>query len=306
MGERAWFPTLAEGAANSAREGEMWSLITTVVALLTVVAMIVSTVRFALDSRKGARTRRQLAAISAAMTLVIVAMLYSGWLVGAATASVRYLGLSVVFRHDVYSALHAVDLVCTDAVNAISRALSARPVAHRFDPPAWPAVLLWVGYLARFLIHRFHRRPNNEVSALTGSVYLAHVTTCAMAVAFLIVELSWRPLVVVPTTLLVTAALVVSVKVLLEDLVKSIAAFIHTAITELGRAGQNIALAAAEGAALVRWFLAFANKAYLTHVRAPLRRQLKRLDDRNAAVKDRTAKRLKKQDARHTSWFGSE
>jgi len=37
-----------------------------------------------------------------------------------------------------------------------------------------------------------------------------------------------------------------------------------------------------------------------------LRRQLKRLDDRNAAVKDRTAKRLKKQDARHTSWFGSE
>jgi hypothetical protein len=267
--------------------------------------MIVSTVRFAVDSRKGARTRRQLAALSAAMTAVIVAMLYSGVLVANVPAAARFVG-GAGTSHEIYLLMSAVDGFLTRIANLICRSLSVRQVGYRPSPPIWPAGVLWAGYLARFAIHRYHRRSHNGVSALTGSVYWSHVTACAIAVAFLIVVVGWSPLLVVPTSVAAITVLVVSVKSVVEDLMKVAMTAIHTVIAAVSSIGKWLAYVATEAARHVRRFLRLASKAYLNQVRAPLRRRLAALERWNEELKVRMTERLRLQEARNAEEFGND
>ncbi len=276
----------------------MGAVIYSVVAIVIVVALAVSTLRFWLDSRRKAPAQRRLAAAGTLLTLAVTLIIYSSEIDRQILAALTALGIDGGFYETTSSVLHSFDVGCTHAANFINGILGVADVGYRAYPPAWPAALLIVGYGIRFLIYRSHTKKGNEDAALTGAVYWSHITTYVMVIAFLIVIAGVNPWVLVPLSLLATAAIVVSLKLIAEDLGVLLRALAKTVWTGFVRLGRQVAYLATELAARVRAFLAYASKAYVDNVRTPLRAWVERVDKRNQDLRKASGERLKEQDAR--------
>jgi hypothetical protein len=276
----------------------MRAVIYSVVAIAIVAALAVSTVRFWSDGRRKGAAQRRLAAAGTLLTLAVTLMIYSGEINRQILAALTALGIDGGFYETTSSVLHGFDVGCTHAANFINGILGVADVGYRAYPPAWPAALLIVGYGIRFLIYRSHTKRGNEDAALTGAVYWSHITTYVMVIAFLIVVTGVNPWVLVPVSLLATAAIVVSLKLIAEDLGVLLRALAKTVWTGFVRLGRQVAYFATEFAARVRAFLAYASKAYVDNVRTPLRAWVERVDKRNQDLRKASGERLKEQDAR--------
>lgn len=282
----------------------MTATLITVFNLLVAGALCVSVVRFWRESRLGAASVRRLAALSSAIALLVVLIIYSGEFRHQALLSLRFLGASEHFYNTCRDFLAHFDDVFTKIANAINDVLRASHVGHRPHPPIWPVALLSLGYVIRYFIYRFHTKRGNTDAALTGAAYWSHITTFAMVLAFLIVIAGANPVVLVPVSLVALGAIIVSVKLLIEDFGVSLRAAARTAWTEVARAAERIAYLATEIAGAVRDLLAYASKAYLEHVRKPLRRRIDALEARNRSARKVTKRRLIEQNIRHEERFG--
>jgi len=125
-----------------------------------------------------------------------------------------------------------------------------------------------------------------------------------MVLAFLIVVAGANPSILVPLSLLALIAIIISLKALAEDLARGLRAVGLFAWTEIGRVAGWIAYLATEAAALVREFLACANRAYIERVRRPLERLVRSVEARNAKTREVTRERLARQNSRHKERFG--
>lgn len=278
----------------------------TLIVLLNVVivfSLCTSIVQFWRERWLGSETIRELAALSALVTLFFVVLIYSGEFLHQTVEALRYWGVSGDVQKSVLNVLRPIDEVCTDIANAINRVLGAAEVGYRPDPPRWPAVLLVIGYLVRFLIYRFQTRKGNRDSALTGAVYWSYITAYVMTLAYLIVVADFDATVVVPVSLAILAAIVVGVKVFFEDFGLTLRAITKTLGTEVARAAARVAYLATEIAGFVREALAYANKFYIDRVRAPLRRGIDALEERNKRARGRTEDRMARQNAKHAKKF---
>lgn len=283
----------------------MTAVIIVIVNVVVVVALCVSIVRFLRESKLGAQSVRRLAALSAAVTLLITLLIYSGEFRHQALLALSFLGVSKGLYEAVQSFLTHFDEVCTSVANAINNVLGAEEVGYRPHPPIWPAQLLVLGYLVRFLIYRFHTRRGNTDAALSGAVYWSHITTYVMVLAYLIVIAGLNPSVVVPVSLIAVGAIVVSVKLLIEDFGVSVRAAAKTIWTEVARAAEWIAYLATEFAGAVRSFLAYASRTYVERIREPLRDVIAALEERNEEARKNSKERLAEQNTRHGERFGN-
>ncbi len=282
----------------------MTAVIIVIVNLLVAGALCVSIVRFWRESRLGAESVRRLAALSSALTLAIVLIIYSGEFRHQTLLALGDLGASKGLHEAAVDVLTRFDNICTDVANAINNVLGAEHVGFRPFPPVWPAVLLGLGYLIRFIIYRFHTKKGNTEAALSGAAYWNHITTYVMVLAFLIVISGADPSVLVPVSLIALGAIIVSVKLLIEDFGKVLSAAAKTLWTEVSRAAGWIAYIATEVAGFVREALAYASKAYLQHIRKPLDRAIEALNNRNNKTRKGIEKRLANQNTRHEERFG--
>jgi len=271
---------------------------------LIVVALCLSIVQFWRERRLGSKTLRELASLSAIITLAIFVLIYSGSFLHETLAALRHWDVDPSLRQMVRNILQPFDEGCTAVASAINEALGADDVGYRPTPPAWPAALLVGGYGVRFLIYRFQTRKGNRDSALTGAVYWSYITAYVMAIAYLVVVAEFDAALVVPISLFLIALIVVSVKVFIEDLGLTLRAIAKTIGTELSRAASGVAFIATEIAAMVREALAYANRFYINRIRKPLRSGIKSLEDRNKETRKRAEERLAKQNAQHAERFG--
>jgi hypothetical protein len=271
--------------------------------LAIVVALCVSAVQFWRERRLGSRVIRELAALSALVTLLIFVLIYSGSFLYQALIALRHWNVDPSIRSSVLEILRHFDALCTDIANAVNGALGAGDAGYRPEPPAWPAALLVIGYGIRFLIYRFQTRKGNRDSALTGAVYWSYITSYVMALAYLIVVAQLDAAVVVPISLALIAIVVVSVKVFVEDLGLTVRAIAKTVWTEVARAASRIAYLATEMAALVREALAYANRFYMNRIRTPLRKGIDALEARNRRTREDAERRLAEQNAQHAERF---
>jgi hypothetical protein len=277
----------------------------TFLSLLVAGALCVSILRFWRESKLGATSVRRLAALSSALTLLVALMLYSGELRHNALLGLRQLGAGEGLFEVAREIVNHLDQFFTSIASAINGLIGAEEAGYRPDPPAWPAALLILGYALRFVIYRSHTRKGNAEAALTGAVYWSHITAFAMALAFLIVLGGANPWVLVPGSLVALAAIVVSVKLLIEDFGVGVRAAAETVLTEAARAAGWVAYLATEVAGFVRELLAYASRAYLERVRKPLRRRIAGLERRNRSTREATKKRLAEQDTRLGKRFGA-
>ncbi|HEY4779207.1 MAG TPA: hypothetical protein VIH47_06420 [Solirubrobacterales bacterium] len=282
----------------------MTAIVIVIVNFLVAGALCVSIVRFWRESRLGAESVRRLAALSSALTLAIVVIIYSGEFRHQTLLALGELGASKGLHEAAVDVLTRFDNICTDVANAINNVLGAEPVGFRPFPPIWPAVILGLGYLIRFVIYRFHTRKRNTEAALSGAVYWSHITTYVMVLAFLIVISGADPSVLVPVSLIALGAIIVSVKLLIEDFGKVLGAVAKTLWTEVSRAAGWIAYIATEVAGFVREALTYASKAYLQHIRKPLERAIEAVDNRNDKTRTDIERRLARQNTRHEKRFG--
>lgn len=281
----------------------MDSIIITVISVALVVALCVSIARFLSDSRAGAESVRRLAALSCAVTLVVTIIIYSGQFRRQTLAALHQLRAS----HDLYLSVHDVvtwlDHAATRVANFINDLLGAAQVGFRPNPPIWPALLLIAGYGLRFLIYRLHKKNENLEAAMTGAVYLSHVTTYVMVVAFLIVISGQDPWLLIPLSLVVLGVIIVSIKLVLEDLGAAARALLQTLWTEITRVARRIAYLATAFAAWVRTVLAYANEIYIKNIRNPLRARIASVEARNETAKRRSKKRLEDQETDYRERF---
>ena len=161
------------------------------------------------------------------------------------------------------------------------------------------------GYGLRFLIYRLHTRKGNKAAALTGSVYWSHASTYVLVMAYLIAVAGGSPWLLIPSSLVLLAAVVVSIKFIAEDVGLTIRALAKAAWRGLTYLAGRIAYYATEFAAMLRSWLAYANIAYISKVRKPLRARLDVIEKRNLDVKDESEKRLADQDARLKERFST-
>lgn len=266
-------------------------------------ALCVSIARFLSDSRFGAESVRRLAALSTSVALVSAVLIYSGEFRRNALVGLRQLSVSRGFYDGAGNFLLHFDRVCTQIANAVNDLLGAPEVGYRPHPPVWPALLLAASYGVRFLIYRLHKVHDNQEAAMTGAVYWSHITTYAMVMAFLIVIVGMNPSVLVPVSLLALLVIVVSVKLLIEDVGVAIRAALETLWTEITRAARRIVYHATAFAALVRTVLAYANDLYVAKIRDPLRRRTKALERRNEAARQASKDRLRAQETRYRERF---
>jgi hypothetical protein len=283
----------------------MTSIILTVANLVIVVALCVSIVRFWQEGMRSAGSVRRLAALSSVVTLLVSLIIYTGEFRRNALSALGYLGAGESLYRNTAQFLIHFEHVFTQIANAINGVLGAGHVGYRPYPPVWPAVLLLLGYGIRFLIYRFHTRKGNSEAALTGAVYWSHITTYAMVLSFLIVITGVSPWLLVPASLIVLGVIVVSVKLVIEDVGITVRAAIKTIWTEITRAARRIAFLATEFAAAVRSLLAYANEAYLKNVREPLRKKVEALEKRNKETREASERVLAKQNVEHGERFGS-
>ena len=267
------------------------------------VALCVSIVQFWRGRRFGSETIRELAALSSLITMIIVVLLYSGEFLHESLAALRELGASAGVRQAAVNVLTHVDDFCIKIVNAVNGVLGASEVGYRPEPPAWPAVLLGIGYSIRFLIYRFHTRRGNTEAALTGAAYWSFITTYLMLLAYLTVLAQFDPARLIPASLIILAVVVVGVKVFFEDFGLTVRAIVQTLWTEISRAAAFIAYLATELAAAVRELLSYANRLYIKRIRRPLRKALKAVEDRNTRARKKGEERLARQNMEHTERF---
>lgn len=272
--------------------------------LAVVVALCVSIAQFWRERRLGSKVIRELAALSALLTLVLFVLIYSGSFLHESLVALRYWTVDPSVRRSVRGVLRTFDEACTDVADVINRVLGAGEAGYRPTPSAWPAVLLVSGYVIRFLIYRFHTRKGNRDSALTGAVYWSYITAYVMVLAYLIVVAHLDAVVVIPISLLLITMVVVSVKVFVEDLGLTLRAIGKTIWTEISRVASRIAFLATEIAALVREALAYANRFYLERIRKPLRAGIDAVEARNQKTREMAEDRLTKQNAEHAQRFG--
>jgi hypothetical protein len=282
----------------------MTATLVVVLELAIAVALCVSIIQFWRERRLGAKIIRELAALSAFVTLIIFVLLYSGSFLHETMVALRHWGVDPQVRKSILNVLRAFDEACTDVADAINRALAAPEAGYRPHPPGWPAALLVVGYGVRFLIYRFQTRKGNRASALTGAVYWSYITAYVMTLAYLIVLARLDAAVLIPISLLLIAVIVVSVKVFIEDLGLALRAIARTVWTEVSGLASRIAYLATEFAGVVREALAYANRFYMERIRKPLRAGIRALEDRNDKTRERAEDRLTEQDARHAKRFG--
>jgi hypothetical protein len=283
----------------------MTSIIIAVVNLVVVVALCVSIVRFWQEGMRSAGSVRRLAALSSVVTLLVSLIIYTGEFRRNALSALGYLGASESLSNSAAQFLIHFEHVFTQIANAINGMLGAGHVGYRPYPPAWPAVLLLLGYGIRLLIYRFHTRKGNSEAALTGAVYWSHITTYAMVLSFLIVITGVNPWMLVPVSLIVLGVIVISVKLVIEDVGITVRVAAKTIWTEITRAARRLAFLATEFAAAVRTLLAYANEAYLKNVRKPLRKKVEALEKRNRQTREASERVLAEQDIEHGERFGS-
>lgn len=280
------------------------SAVIVLVSVAIFVAFCVSIVQFWRGRRLGSETIRELAALSSLITLVIVILLYSGEFLHEALAVLREFGAGAGLREATVSALMHVDEFCIRVVNAINGALGAPEVGYRPEPPAWPAVLLGIGYSIRFLIYRFHTRRGNVEAALTGAAYWSFITTYLMLLAYLIVLAHFDPAHLIPASLIILAVVVVGIRVFFKDFGLAVRAIAQTLWTEISRGAAFIAYLATEIAAAVRELLSYANRLYIGRIRKPLREGIKAVERRNRRAREGAEMRLTRQNTAHTERFG--
>lgn len=268
-----------------------------------VVVLLISALQFWRERWLGSEVLRELAALGSLITLLLVVLIYSGEFLHQSLVALRHWGASWEVQKSVVDVLRPIDEACTDVANAINGVIGAAEVGYRPDPPFWPAGLLLLGYLVRFLIYRFSTRKGYRDSALTGAVYWSYITVYLMVLAYLIVVGGFTASVVVPLSLGILAAVVVGVKVFFEDFGLTVRAIVKTAWTEIARVAARIAYLATEFAAGVREALAYANRLYLKRVRVPLRRGIDALEARNQRARRRSDERLAAQNAKHAERF---
>jgi hypothetical protein len=283
----------------------MNATLTVTLYIAIVLALFVSIFQFWRERRFGSKVIRELAALSSFITLVIFVLIYSGAFLHEVLGAFKHWGVDWETRRSVLDILRPIDEACTDVANAINGALGAADVGFRPEPVRWPAVLLVVGYLVRFLIYRFHTRRGNRDSALTGAVYWSYITAYVMVLAYLVVIAGLNAAIVLPISLALIAIVVVSVKVFIEDLGLTLRAIVKTVGTEISRAASRIAYLATEIAAGVREALAYANRFYMERIRRPLRQGIDALEARNQKTRKITEERLAKQNAQHAERFGT-
>lgn len=281
----------------------MSSVVIVLINVAIFVALCVSIVQFWRGRRHGSETIRELAALSSLITLVIVVLLYSGEFLHEVLAALRELGASAGLREAAVNVLTPVDEFCIKIVNEINGVLGAPEVGYRPEPPVWPAVLLGIGYSIRFLIYRFHTRRGNTEAALTGAAYWSFITTYLMLLAYLIVLAQFDPARLIPVSLIILAVVIVGVRVFFEDFGLTVRAIVQTLWTEISRGAAFIAYLATEIAAAVRELLSYANRLYLNHIRKPLRKAIKAVEDRNMRAREKAEKRLARQNTAHTERF---
>jgi hypothetical protein len=280
------------------------ALISVAVSLTIVIALCVSIVAFWRDSQIGARSVRRLASASSAITLLIIVVIYAGEFRRNALSALTYIGVDEQTYADAYKLLTDVDDFIVRVVESI-RPSDAGVWGHAY-PPAWPAILLIVGYTIRFLIYRLHTKKANANAALTGSVYWSHITTYAMTMAFLIVVFGWNPALVVSMSLAILAVATVSIKLWLADL-GTVARIAGKSIwTVVSNGARRIAYAATALAAFVRIAANYANRAYVEKIRKPLMTKVDKLEEWNKDQRDASAQKLKDQDDRHALRFRPE
>jgi hypothetical protein len=222
----------------------MGSIVAVIVSLGFVAALSISVAKFWSESRLGAESVRRLAALSAAVTLLMVLLIYSGEFRKNGLLALQHLHAHAALYGHAGDFLASVDHVFTKIANVLN--VFTADVGYRPDPPVWPAVVLAIGYLVRFLIYRLHTRKSNTEAALTGSVYWSHVTAYAMVVAFCIVVVGWSPLLVVPISMAIVAIFLVSLRLVLEDLGELVRVGLQSALTLLVAAGRWVAHTATE------------------------------------------------------------
>lgn len=281
----------------------MTATIIVVVNLIVAVALCVSIIRFWGESRFGSESVRQLAALSSAVTLLVACTIYSGEFRHQALLCLSYLGAGESLHVTARDLLAHFDRLFTGIANAINGLLGAGRVGYRPHPPIWPAALLILGYIIRFLIYRFHTKRGNTEAALTGAAYWSHITTYVMVLAFLIVITGVNPSVLVPVSVIALGGVVISVKLLIEDFGVSLRAAAKTVWTEIARAAERVAYFATEVAAAVRDLFAYASKAYVERVRKPLRRGIDTLELRNERAREASKERLAEQNLRYVRRF---
>src|SRR4051794_2604759 len=110
--------------------------------LAIVVALCISIVKFWRERRLGSKVIRELAALSALVTLVIFVLIYSGSFLHETLSALRHWGVDPSVRKGVLGVLRSFDEGCTDIANAINGVLGAGEAGYRPKPPAWPTVLL--------------------------------------------------------------------------------------------------------------------------------------------------------------------
>lgn len=281
----------------------MSSVAIVLINMAILIALCLSIFQFWRGRWLGSKTIRELAALSCLITLIIVVLLYSGEFLHEAVAALRELGTSAELRQEIIDVLTHIDEFCIKIVNAINGVLGAPDVGYRPEPPVWPAVLLSVSYLIRFLIYRFQTRGGYTEAALTGAAYWSFITTYVMLLAYLIVLAQFDPARLIPVSLIILAIVVVGVKVFFEDFGLTVRAIAQTLWTEISRTASFIAYLATEIAAAVREFLSYANRLYVERVRKPLRRGLKAVEDRNERARKKAEDRLARQNTEHTNRF---
>lgn len=115
----------------------------------------------------------------------------------------------------------------------------------------------------------------------------------------LVVVAHWSPWLVVPLSLTIAAAFVVSVKLWLEDAGIVIRAGATTIWTVFGGVAHWVAYAATEVAGWVRAAVTYANDAYIDHVRKPLRARTGAIEGWSRRRSEVWDQRLRDQDTRH-------
>lgn len=279
----------------------MTSIVYVLVVLAIVLALCISIVSFWRDSTIGVTAVRRLAAASAGTTLLVFVLIYAGGFTHHALVSLRSLNVSSDTYHSMSDALTSFNRFVTDIVAGIDETNAELTI--RTHPPLWPLVLICLGYGIRFLIYRFHTKKQNVEAALTGSVYWSHITLFVMAMAFLVAIAHWSPWLVVPLSLTLAAAFIVSVKLWLEDAGIVLRAGATTIWTVVRGIAHWVAYAATEVAGWVRAAVTYANDAYVEHIRMPLRARTGALEGWSRKRNEAWEERLRGQDARHGERF---
>lgn len=273
--------------------------------LVVAAALVNSVVRFSIAgfrSRTRAGALMLTAGLSSLVTLLAMIAIYAdAFRRVTMEATVRIFGDgSTAF--DVRSVVAPVDRSIRDAVNFVN---PGNDVGYRPHPSWWPIAIVVVSYVVRWLIYVAVQRRGLSTAAVTGAAYWSHLTGYASAVGFLVVVARWNAwLVVVGSGVLI--GLVLLGLVVVEDFALLIRTGVDWVWHYLKGVGKEIARAASAFAARVRATLEQAQRLYIRHIRAPLRRFSARAVESSHRFEDNAQRRLEEEDRRQNERFREE